>query len=422
MPSTDSPRSPSATCAPASFSTSPTGSSTSSASTCSQPSTLRPARSGTSTERNIPLNLSEVARLAGARGNPTARPSNTEITLFTSDRDGVVGHVDGDNWRWARTAMDLAGFHKTDEGHHTLPLDDVDRAREVLITLHVVSEIAGVRINSSSDKYIGDFARDLAEHLAGPWTVRVENYALKVWQEDLAACLWSTGYVADTLDQHRVRRTAILQRDDGTELTVLKDPRRDVYHVGALHPRDQMPDDFVAPPPGVTVQPAPSAAAHVIRGRLLPAYTRAVLHSRANSLADDLTWVRETYEAGTIPEPPPAVLVDAFTRFTTAAPHVVAAVRDLGTLDEHETAFLKQVDDMVGTPAPATSTPRVVPHADPLAWWLIEGGDGLVTLAHRTIADAKPPAGAASTATKAIGPPRALPPAPARSSSATPCL
>ncbi|MCZ0978717.1 hypothetical protein O1L60_04200 [Streptomyces diastatochromogenes] len=345
---------------------------------------------------------------AQAAGSAAGR-SSTEITLFTSEHDGVVGLVDGANWRWAHTAMELAGFEKTEDGNKAVPLSDLDHAREALLTLGVVAQLAGITVTASGETYVGDFARDLVEHLPGRWTVKVENYAMKLWQGDLADCLWSTGHVASTLENHRVARVAILRRDDGAELTVLRDPRQDLYHVGALHPRDIAPDGLVTPPPGVSVQPTPSSAADVVNTRLLPAYARAVLHCRVNSLEEDLSWTREAYEAGTIPEPPPADLVDSFARFATTAPLVIATVRALGTLNEHETAFLREVESIAVAPVSGTGPAPVVAHPDPLGWWLIEGGDGLVELALRTVENAEP---AAAKTSLVVGPVRALPPVP----------
>ncbi|MFD3997411.1 hypothetical protein [Streptomyces sp. NPDC058583] len=339
--------------------------------------------------------------------------------MFTSEHDGVVGLVDGANWRWAHTAMELAGFEKAEDGNKAVPLSDLDHAREVLLTLGVVAQLAGVAVTASSETYVGDFVRDLVEHLPGRWTVKVENYAMKLWQGDLAACLWSTGHVASTLDNHRVARVAILRRDDGAEFTVLRDPQRDLYHVGALRPRDLYNEELVTPPPGVTVQPTPASAAAQIRRHLLPAYTRAVLHSQVNALADDLAWAHQAYEPGTISEPPQADLVNAFAQFTTAAPHVTAAVRALAQLNEYDAAFLRRVDGIVGTPTADTDTPPAVPHADPLAWWLAEGGEGLIELAQRAVAGGGLPAAESS---RALASPRALPPAPARASSLAPHL
>ncbi|WP_329309201.1 hypothetical protein [Streptomyces microflavus] len=311
--------------------------------------------------------------------------SITQITLFTSDRHGIVGLIDGAAWRWARTAMELAGFQKTNNGNMVLPLSDRAHARETILTLRTVAErTLNLRLVPSSDRYIGDFALDVTEHLPGRWAVRVENYSLRVWQEDLAAGLWSTGPIAQTLAGHRVRQAAILKRNDGTELAVVKDPLLDVYHVGALQPGHFPGPTVASAPPSVTVQPTPSAAAHVIRTGLLPPYIRSVLQAHAADLSDDLAWARETYEAGTIADPAPAHLADAYARFTVAAPHVIAAIRQLGTLNEHETAFLKQVEDITTAPSKDDAPVPITAHPDPLGWWLVEGGDGLVDLSLHT--------------------------------------
>ncbi|MFG3348667.1 hypothetical protein ACGF1Z_26860 [Streptomyces sp. NPDC048018] len=376
-------------------STSSTASSISSASTTSPPSTPGTPRPVALTERTSPLNSREVAGAV------------TQITLFTSDRDGIVGLIDGSNWRWARHALELSGFKKNDAGHLALPLTDLAYARETLLTLRTVAErTLGLRLTPSSDRYIGDFALDVTEHLPGRWTARVENYSLPVWQQDLTACLWSSGPIARTLADHRVAQAAILTRDDGTELAVVKDPHLDVYHVGALQPR-HIPGPTTAPtPPGVTVQPTPSVAARTIRIELLPAYTRSVLRAHAADLSDDLAWARETYEAGTIPDPAPAHLADAYGRFSAAAPIVITAIRELGALNEHEAKFLQELESIATAPAPGTGPVPVSAHPDPLGWWLLEGGDGLVDLAMRTAGNA---ALATGQARRATSPTLALP-------------
>ncbi|WP_411140974.1 hypothetical protein [Streptomyces sp. x-80] len=357
------------------------------------------------------MNLTELA-LSAASGRGDAGQA-CEITLFTSARDGVIALVDGDNWRWARTALDVAGFEKSTDGNHALPLRDLDRAREALLTLGVVAQTAQTKITPSSETYIGDFARDLAEHLPGQWRVKVESYAMRVWQEDLADGMWSTGPIAATLHSYRVRWAAVLLRDDGAELAIIRDPQHDLYHVGAIHPSNLLPDGLVTPPAGVTVQPMPGTAAKHIRSHLLPAYTRAVLHCQVNSLEEDLAWTHKAYASGAVPEPPPTDLVDAFARFTTTAPHVTAAVRALAALNEDDAAFIQRVDDVIAAPAQTTdATTAAVPHADPMTWWFADGGAGLIDLARRAVPDSEPPATEASLRTCA--PTHALPPAPAR--------
>ncbi|MFE7116146.1 hypothetical protein ACFU99_12075 [Streptomyces sp. NPDC057654] len=357
------------------------------------------------------------AGLAGPAGPASSKPApepdaGSEVTLFTSARDGIVALTNGDNWRWAHTALDAAGFEKADDGVHAVPLGDADRTREVLLTLGVVAQITGATIVPSGETYIGDFARDLAEHLPGQWNARVENYSMRLWQGDLADCMWSEGPLAAALDQRQVRWAAVLRREDGTELAVIRDAQHDLYHVGALHPRTLPPDGLVPPPPGVSVPPAPEAAARHISSQLLPAYARAVLHCQVNSLEEDLDWARPAHAPAPAPEPPTAELRDAFDRFTTTAPHVTAAVRDLATLTAQQTAFLQRVDALIAAPSPAAGAPAAAAPAEPIAWWLGEGGQGLIDLARHTVPGTEPPAPKPSAPQCAST--RALPPAPAR--------
>ncbi|GAA2442512.1 hypothetical protein GCM10010433_49580 [Streptomyces pulveraceus] len=361
------------------------------------------------------MNLTKHARMA-ASGRSTssdgvAGQPSCEINLFTSSRDGIVALVDGDNWRWAHTTLDTAGFEKSGDGHRAIPLTDLDRTREVLLTLGVLAQITQTKITPSSDTYIGDFARDLADHLPGQWSVGVESYAMRVWQGDLAACMWSPSMAA-TLEQRRVRWAAVLQRDDGAELAVIRDPQHDLYHVGALHPVNLHPDGLVTPPASVTVQPTPATAASKINSRLLPAYTRAVVHCQVNSLEEELDRARQTYEPGAAPEPAPKDLIDAYVRFTTTAPQVIAAVRALASQSEHEAAVLQRVEDVIAAGAQADAETAVAPRTSQVAWWLAEGGVSLIDLARRSVPQSEPP----DTETgQTIVSARALPPAPARS-------
>ncbi|MFJ6438635.1 hypothetical protein [Streptomyces sp. NPDC091416] len=360
------------------------------------------------------MDLTELARLAtpgsSASGGGAADQPSCEITLFVSPRDGVVALVDGDNWRWAHTTLDTAGFEKSGDGNRAIPLTDLDRTREVLLTLDVVARITQTKITPSSETYIGDFARDLVDHLPGQWSVEVESYAMHLWQGDLAACMWSPSMTA-TLEQRRVRWAAVLRRDDGAELAVIHDPKRDLYHVGALHPGNLHPDELVAPPASVTVQPTPSSAAWQINSRLLPAYTRAVLHCQVNSLAEELDRERQTYESGAVPEPAPKKLLDAYHRFTTTAPKVTAAVRALAALNERKAAVLQRVEDVIAAGLGAGTETAAARCTDQVTWWLTEGGESLIDVARRSVPNSEPPA---TETDRSIASPRAVPPAPAR--------
>ncbi|MFE3381517.1 hypothetical protein [Streptomyces anulatus] len=324
-----------------------------------------------------------------ARSPSPGKDTAGEISLFTSSRDGIVALVAGKDWRWAHTALDTAGFSKTADGHRCLPLKggDLGRTRDALHVLGVLTQMAGVPVIANTKVYIGDFARDLAEYLPGHWDVWVESYAIQTWQGDLAAWMWSPSLTA-TLDQHRVPRAALLKHSDGVELAVIEDPTADRFHVGTLHPKDLFADGLVTSPAGVTVAPEPAFAAVDISSRLLPAYARAVLHYQVNALEEDLNWARSA-RSDAAPDPLPTALVEAFARFSDAAPRICTAVRQLAALTEDERATLLRINDVVAAPAISPDAPAI-PRVNPVDWWLKEAGDSLIALARRAVPDAEP--------------------------------
>ncbi|MFE7803786.1 hypothetical protein ACFU51_03780 [Streptomyces sp. NPDC057430] len=346
--------------------------------------------------------------------------NSAEITLFTSKHDGIVALVTGDNWRWARKILLVAGFAKEGDGNYALPLADLPQIRAALTDVHELARACQIKVTATHQPYVGDFARDMAEHLPGQWSVKVENYSLPVWQEDLAACLWDTsprpdakfyGPLLHTVEKYRVPWAAVLRSDTGTELSVVQAPRDGLYHVGALAPRDMYLDEEVVPPRSITVQPSAVTAARRVASVLLADYRRAVLQSHLNHLADDLAWAQEAFEHGTVQSPPQPDLAAAFARFTTHAPHLIAALRQAapGTVGRQEAAFLDRMDSAFGTQPPSSDPDSLaaVPSVDPLALWLMEGGE-LVSLA-RTAHPALTPAPAAAVSGRSPAVAGALP-------------
>ncbi|MCF3178705.1 hypothetical protein IPZ70_01895 [Streptomyces polychromogenes] len=265
----------------------------------------------------------------------------------------------------------------------------------------------------------------MAEHLPGRWSVKVENYSLAEWQQDLTACAWDTGPrpgsdsygpLLHTLEKYRVPWAAVLRSDTGTELAVVQAPRDGLYHVGTLAPRDMYLDEEVAPPRSITLQPSAVTAARRVDSLLLADYRRAVLQSHLNHLADDLAWAQEAFEPGTVQTPPQPDLAAAFTRFTTHAPDLIASLRHAapGTFRRQQAAFLERMDSAFGTHTPGSDmdSPAAVPAVDPLALWLMEGGEliGLARTAHPALTPA--PAAAVSGQSPAVASalPAVLPP------------
>ncbi|MFJ5546698.1 hypothetical protein [Streptomyces sp. NPDC093225] len=240
--------------------------------------------------------------------------------------------------------------------------------------------------------------------------MRIENYSMEVWQGDLAAGIWDTGPLLHSLERDRPTVAAILQGERGIEVAVVQDARQDVYHVGMIAPKNMYLDETVTPPSSITLRPADASAARKVTA-LLDSYDQAVLQMQLNHLGDDLAWAHESFEPGTVTDPPRHDLADAFTRFVAVAPHIIAALRtnDTYTFNKHEKAFLERMDAAFGRPDPAQedagTTPQI-PSVDPLALWLIDG-EGLVELARD--ASRAAPAHTAASLVRAVAASRALP-------------
>ncbi|MCY0933825.1 hypothetical protein [Streptomyces sp. H34-S4] len=342
--------------------------------------------------------------------------TSSEIALFISRSHGIVALVSGDNYRWARTALQLAGFEKDNDGNYVMPLLDTGRARQALAALGETSPACQSTVTTTDQRYIGDFAHDVSEHLPGQWTVRVENYSLPVWQGDLVGCLWATGPVLSDLQHLPVTAAAILQSETGAELAIAYNPRLSVYHVGMLVPNDVYLDERVTPPPGITVQPVAVPAARRISSSLLTDYHRAFYEMQLNHLGDDLAWAQEEFEPGMVQDPPRQDLAVAFARFSAIAPTILAALR---TNDSHafsagEKAFLGHMEASFGQPGPGrgdAEAPRANPSLDLLGMWRTEGED-LVELARAASRSA--PAQTTIDLVRAVAAPRALPAPPRR--------
>lgn len=301
-----------------------------------------------------------------------------------------------------------------------MPLIDADRARRALAALGETSRACQSTVTTTDQRYIGDFAREVSEHLSGQWNVRVENYALPVWQGDLTAGLWATGPILRHLQHSRVPSAAILQSDAGAELAIVYHPFNRVYHVGMLAPKDMYLDETVTPPPSISVHPAAVPAARKITSSLLTDYHRGLFEMQLNHLDDDLAWAQEEFEPGTVQDPPQQDLGKAFDRFTAIAPHIIASLRanDAHAFDTHEKAFLGRMDAAFGLPGPGredAGTAGENPSLDLLALWMAEG-EGLVGLARAAARTG--PAQTALGLVRAVEAPRALPSPPTQAGTA----
>ncbi|MFB7781353.1 hypothetical protein ACFC1D_01400 [Streptomyces vinaceus] len=265
-------------------------------------------------------------------------------------------------------------------------MTDIARARQSLAALGGTALAHEALVATNGSRYIGDFARELGENLPGQWSVRVENYPVPIVQEDLLYDLWTprSDPIAHTVKTDRLLAATILRSESGVELAVVPVPGRDQYRVGALIPADMNPTPDVPGPSSITVGDAPAHAAHHVSSTLLPAYHHGFWRLQLITLRDDLDWAHEAYEPGTVADPPQHDLADAFARFADAAPHIISTVRASNAqLNQHEQAFLEEMDAVFGRPAlpqEASTTPQKTSDPDPLAVWLLEGQD-LVELA-----------------------------------------
>ncbi|WP_405959845.1 hypothetical protein OG235_07675 [Streptomyces sp. NBC_00024] len=113
-----------------------------------------------------------------------------EIRLAYSRAAGLVAIAHGEQYRWANTALEQAGFTKRDDGSYSTPGPDVRAAAAKLLPL---AQRHHATVGVSPRPFLGDIADRIAARLPGTWTAQVEIYAHPVWQGDLLPWLWDGG-------------------------------------------------------------------------------------------------------------------------------------------------------------------------------------------------------------------------------------
>lgn len=301
-----------------------------------------------------------------------------------------------------------------------MPLTDAGRVREALTNLRETAAALQSKVTATNQSYIGDFALEVSKDLPGQWKVQVENYGHPATQGDLFSCLWATGPNLRLLENRGVSAAAILQAENGAELAIIYNPWHGVYDVGMLAPQDMYLDEAVVPPSMITVYSAPVSAARKIASSLLADYYRAVFEMQLNHLGDDLAWAQEEFEPGTVQDPPQRDLAEAFDRFATIAPRIIASLRTSGlhSFDAHQAAFLEDMEAAFGQPSPGAENAGKAaenPSLDLLSMWMSEG-EGLVDLARAAVRTA--PAPTALGLVRAVDAPGVLPSPPPRAGAA----
>ncbi|MFJ6898143.1 hypothetical protein [Streptomyces hokutonensis] len=220
-----------------------------------------------------------------------------QITVaYSRHFDGLIAIAHGEQWRWAHTALEQAGFTRRDDGSFHTPGDSVPVTMAKLLP---IARRHRATLQVSSRPYLGDIAEQIAARLPGRWTAQVEIYSNPLWQEDLLPYLWDRGELAQSVKDRRVPYAAKLDSDTGIELLLAEhgpDPEHG-YLLGALV-FEEFEDSYDNPhaPATVTLPAEPVSAAQVINGTFLPAYHRALHHRRTDAVLAALDTLRAEYD------------------------------------------------------------------------------------------------------------------------------
>ncbi|MGW1669174.1 hypothetical protein [Streptomyces sp. NPDC002324] len=220
-----------------------------------------------------------------------------EIRLAYSRAAGLVAIAHGEQYRWANTALEQAGFTKRDDGSYSTPGPAVRAAAAKLLPL---AHRHHATVDVSPRPFLGDNADRIAAQLPGTWTAQVEIYAHPVWQGDLLPWLWDRGELVRTVEDQRVPYAATLTSDTGVELLLAErgeDPQRG-YLVGALASLQEFNDSYNNPyaPTSIVLPSQPDLATEAITDGFLPAYHRALHARRLDTVITALDELRAEYE------------------------------------------------------------------------------------------------------------------------------
>ncbi|MFF0201925.1 hypothetical protein [Streptomyces sp. NPDC005017] len=223
-----------------------------------------------------------------------------EITLAYSRTAGLVAIAHGEQYRWARTALEQSGFTKRGDGSYHAPGPDVPAAAAKLLPL---AHRHHTTVDVSPRPYLGDIADRIAAQLPGTWTAQVEIYSHPIWQTDLLPWLWDRGELVRTVEEQRVPYAAKLTSSTGIELLLAErdeDPRLG-YLVGAVASHEEFDNSYDNPyaPPGIALPPQPDPAAKAIADTFLPSCHRALHARRLDAVVSALDQLRDEYDAVT---------------------------------------------------------------------------------------------------------------------------
>ncbi|MCC2275568.1 hypothetical protein LKL35_09055 [Streptomyces sp. ET3-23] len=225
--------------------------------------------------------------------------ADAQIILAYSRDAGIVAMVSGTKYEAARTALEASGFQRGDAGVYRLQAGDSDASRATVAGLVRSAEAHGVAVTTSSRRFIGDAARDIARGLPGQWDTEIELYCHPVWQEDLVPWLWDSGELGRAVQSERIPYAATLTNtaSDTTLLLIERPGHQHHYLVGAFAP-EPFGEGYGDPhaPRSIVLPPFPGRAAREISDRYLPAYDRAVHTRRLTAVAGALDRIRTEHD------------------------------------------------------------------------------------------------------------------------------
>ncbi|MBM7166892.1 hypothetical protein JQK87_00305 [Streptomyces sp. G44] len=268
--------------------------------------------------------------------------ADAHIVLAYSRDAGIVAIAGGEQYPWAHTALEESGFRRGEAGVYRLPADDADASRRATVAgLISCAERHRTSVSTSSRRFIGDAARDIAHLLPGQWSATVEIYSHPVWQEDLVPWIWDSGELGRALQTERIPYAATLtDMVHGTTLLLTERPGRQLdYLIGAFAPKG-LEEGYGDPhaPRSIVLPPFPGRAAQAVADRYLPSYEQAVHARRTAAISTVLQHIRserDTWQA-----------MAASARYSDATP---LSVNALGAateefLDHSWRSFLTVVD------------------------------------------------------------------------------
>ncbi|MFJ6071596.1 hypothetical protein ACIQFU_12270 [Streptomyces sp. NPDC093065] len=222
--------------------------------------------------------------------------AEAQIILSHSREFGIVGLASGEQYKWAHTALAESGFQRGEAGAWHLPAGDTGTT---VLDLVRCAQRHRTSVHTSSRRFIGDAASDLARQLPGRWEASVELYSHPAWQEDVVPWIWDGGELGRALQNERIPYAAILTDTvhDTTLLFAERPGSHLDYLVGAFAP-EGFEEGYGDPhaPHSIVLPPLPGRAAQALTDRYLPAYDRAVHARRTAAIAAALVEIRSEYE------------------------------------------------------------------------------------------------------------------------------